>query len=512
MGQQDERQEQEQQARQDKRREQGQQARQDERQEQGQQVQQEGQREQGLQARQDEQEQQDKLAVMPVGKLLFSLALPAIAAQVINLLYNLVDRIYIGHIPGTGALALTGLGVALPVITLVAAFAALVGFGGAPRASIALGRGEDGAAEEILGNCAFTLTCLAVVLTAVFTVFAEPVLYAFGASGDTIGYALPYMRIYACGSIFVMFTTGLNAFITSQGFAETGMKTVMIGAVLNIVLDPLFIFGLNMGVEGAALATVLSQAVSAAWVLKFLCGNRTRIRIRKKNFRFSFSVMGAVLALGVSPFIMQSTESLLAVCFNTSLQKYGGDVAVGAMTILTSVMQFSMMPLQGLSQGMQPIVSFNYGAGNLDRVRKAFLLTLRACLSYSFLIWLLAMLVPGKVAGLLASDRATVEYTQWAMPIYMAVSCIFGAQIACQQTFVSLGKAVHSLFLAVFRKIILLIPMIYVLPNFFEDKVFAVFLAEPVSDALAVTATVTLFFCSAWKLMRRERGQTDVAG
>lgn len=462
---------------------------------------------------QQDQEQQDreqnKLAVMPVGKLLLSLSLPAIAAQIINLLYNLVDRIYIGHIPGTGALALTGLGVALPVITLVAAFAALVGFGGAPRASISMGRGEYGTAEEILGNCVFTLTCLAAVLTAVFTVFAEPVLYAFGASGDTIGYALPYMRIYACGSIFVMFTTGLNAFITSQGFAKMGMQTVMIGAGLNIVLDPLFIFGLNLGVEGAALATVLSQAASAVWVLKFLCGNRTKIRIRKKNLRFSFTVMGPVLALGISPFIMQSTESLLVVCFNTSLQKYGGDIAVGAMTILISVMQFSMMPLQGLSQGMQPIVSFNYGARNMDRVRKAFLLTLRACLSYSFLIWLFAMLIPGGVARIFASDSATVEYTRWAMRIYMAASCIFGAQIACQQTFVSLGKAVHSLFLAVLRKIVLLIPMIYILPNFFEDKVFAVFLAEPVSDTLAVTATVTLFFSSAWKLMRRERQQTD---
>lgn len=453
----------------------------------------------------EQQEQQNKLAVMPVGKLLLSLALPAIAAQIINLLYNMVDRIYIGHIPGTGSLALTGLGVALPVIILVAAFAALIGFGGAPRASISMGRGEYDKAEEILGNCVFTIVCLAIVLSVVSYIFAEPVLYAFGASDDTIVYALPYLRIYVCGSIFVLITTGLNAFITSQGFAAIGMKTVMIGAGMNIVLDPIFIFGFQMGVRGAALATVLSQAVSAVWVLKFLGGHKTKLRIQRKYLRFRLEIMGPVLALGISPFIMQATESILSVCFNTSLQKYGGDIAVGAMTILTRVMQFSMMPLQGLSQGMQPIVSFNYGAKNMDRVRSAFLITLRVCLCYSFLIWLPAMLTPGALARIFSSDEITVEYTARAMRVYMAASAVFGAQIACQQTFVALGKAVHSLFLAVLRKIILLIPMIYILPNFFEDKVFAVFLAEPVSDALAVSTTVTLFFCTAWKLMQDKR-------
>lgn len=440
---------------------------------------------------------------MPVGKLLASLAMPAIAAQIVNLLYNMVDRIYIGHIPGVGSLALTGLGVTLPVVVFIVAFAALVGFGGAPRASIAMGKNDYETAEKILGNCVFTLICLAVVLTVGFYVFAEPILFAFGASDETIVYALPYMKIYVVGSIFVLLTTGLNAFITSQGFASVGMKTVMIGAGLNIVLDPLFIFGFNMGVKGAALATVLSQAVSAVWVILFLNGKKTILHIKRKNVKFSFKIMGPVLALGVSPFIMQSTESLLSICFNTSLQKYGGDIAVGAMTILASVMQFSMMPLQGLTQGMQPIVSFNYGAKNMERVRKAFLLTLGCCLAYSFLIWLFAMLIPGGLAKIFSSDAATVEYTRWAMRIYMAVSCVFGAQIACQQTFVALGKAVHSLFLAVLRKIILLIPMIYILPHFFEDKVFAVFLAEPVSDLLAVTTTVTLFFCTAWKLMKK---------
>ncbi len=452
---------------------------------------------------------ENKLAVMPVGRLLASLAMPAIAAQIVNLLYNMVDRIYIGHIPGSGSYALTGMGVTLPVITLVAAFAALVGFGGAPRAAIAMGKGDNDTAERILGCCTAALLCLAVVLTIVFFVFAEPVLYAFGASTETIVYAQPYLRIYVCGSVFVMIATGLNSFITSQGFATVGMRTVMIGAGLNILLDPLFIFVFRLGVRGAALATVLSQAVSAVWVLRFLTGERTMLRIRRSSLRLSPRILGPVLALGVSPFIMQSTESLLSVCFNTSLQRYGGDLAVGAMTILASVMQVSMMPLQGLAQGMQPIASFNYGAGNMGRVRRVFLLTLASCLAYSFLTWLLAMLIPAGLAGIFSSDETTVAYAAWAMRIYMGASCLFGAQTACQHTFVALGKAAQSLFLAVLRKIILLIPLIYLLPCFFEDKVLAVFLAEPTADTLAVCSTVALFFHTAWRAMREDPGASE---
>jgi len=450
-----------------------------------------------------QEQNENKLAVMPVGKLLFSLAMPAIAAQVVNLLYNMVDRIYIGHIEEVGTLALTGVGVTFPVLTLIAAFAALIGFGGAPRASIAMGKGDKDAAERILGNCAVTLIGMAVILTAVFYLFAEPILFAFGASEDTIVYALPYIRIYVLGTLFVQITTGLNSFITAQGFASVGMKTVLIGAILNLVLDPVFIFGLDMGVQGAALATILSQAVSATWVLCFLCGKKSILQIRRKNLRFSIRVMGAVFALGISPFIMQATESLLAICFNTSLQKYGGDIAVGAMTILSSVMQAGMMPLHGLCQGMQPIVSFNYGAEDFGRVRKAFLITLGSCLTYSFLLWGVAMLFPGILAGIFTTEAEMIDYTAWALRIYMASQCLFGAQIACQQTFVALGKAVHSLFLAVLRKIILLIPLIYLLPHFFENKTFAVFLAEPVADFLAVTTTVLLFFGTVWKLMKK---------
>lgn len=454
-------------------------------------------------------EKENKLAVMPVGKLLFSLAVPAIAAQIVNLLYNMIDRIYIGHIKDVGTTALTGVGVTLPVLMLVAAFAALVGFGGAPRAAIAMGKGDNDDAEKILGNCVCVLVLISVILTIVFSVFSTEILYAFGASDDTIVYARQYMKIYVLGTIFVQITTGLNAFITSQGFASVGMKTVMIGAGLNIVLDPLFIFGFHMGVQGAALATVLSQAVSAVWVLCFLCGKKTILHVRWQNLKINPAVIGPVLALGVSPFIMQATESLLSVCFNTSLGKYGGDIAVGSMTILASVMQTAMMPIQGLAQGMQPIVSFNYGAKQFDRVKKAFLLTLRSCLIYTFAMWLIAMLFPNVLASVFTTDTELIAYTAWALRIYMAACCIFGAQIACQQTFVALGKAVHSLFLAVLRKIILLIPMIYILPHFFEDKVFAVFLAEPVSDALAVITTVTLFFATAWKMIKN--GEKEMA-
>lgn len=454
-------------------------------------------------------EKENKLAVMPVGKLLFSLAVPAIAAQIVNLLYNMIDRIYIGHIKDVGTTALTGVGVTLPVLMLVAAFAALVGFGGAPRAAITMGKGDNDDAEKILGNCVCVIVLISVILTIVFSVFSTEILYAFGASDDTIVYARQYMKIYVLGTIFVQITTGLNAFITSQGFASVGMKTVMIGAGLNIVLDPLFIFGFHMGVQGAALATVLSQAVSAVWVLCFLCGKKTILHVRWQNLKINPAVIGPVLALGVSPFIMQATESLLSVCFNTSLGKYGGDIAVGSMTILASVMQTAMMPIQGLAQGMQPIVSFNYGAKQFDRVKKAFLLTLRSCLIYTFAMWLIAMLFPNVLASVFTTDTELIAYTAWALRIYMAACCIFGAQIACQQTFVALGKAVHSLFLAVLRKIILLIPMIYILPHFFEDKVFAVFLAEPVSDALAVITTVTLFFATAWKMIKN--GEKEMA-
>lgn len=443
-----------------------------------------------------------ELATKKVGPLLFQLALPAITAQIINLLYNLVDRMYIGHMKENGALALTGMGVSLPVIMLISAFAALVGYGGAPRASIFLGKGEKDKAEETLGNCVTAIICLALLLTVGFRVFCEDILLVFGASAETLPFALSYMKIYLLGTIFVQISLGLNMFISSQGFSTVSMRTVLIGAVLNIILDPFFIYVLHMGVRGAALATILSQAVSAMWVLRFLTGNRTILRIRKKYLRLRHEVILPVFALGVSPFIMQSTESVLGVCFNTSLLKYGGNIAVGSMTILTSVMQFSMLPMQGLTQGMQPIVSFNYGARNPQRVRKTFVLTLAVALIYSTLLWAVCMAVPSLPAMLFTDNRDLIQYSSWALRIYMAAACLMGAQLACQQTFLALGNAKVSLFLAILRKIILLIPLIYILPNFFENKAFAVFLAEPVADTLAVTTTVCMFIHSFKKAMK----------
>lgn len=436
-----------------------------------------------------------------IGRLLFSMAVPAITAQLINLLYNIVDRMYIGHIPGIGAAALTGVGVTFPVITLITAFSSLIGMGGAARAAIFMGRQDNDTAEEILGNCCAALACVAVVLTGAILVFCEPLLLAFGASADTIGYASGYLRIYASGTVFVQTVMGLNMFITSQGFAQVGMKTTIIGAVCNIVLDPVFIFLFGMGVQGAALATVLSQAVSAIWVLAFLTGKKTLLRIRLSRLHIRPAIIGPVLALGVSPFIMQSTESLLSICFNTQLQRFGGDLAVGAMAILTSVMQFGMLPLMGLTQGAQPIISYNFGAGNPQRVKKTFQLLLTCCLIFTLVLWGSCMLIPKIFILIFSSDPALIEISVWAMRIYMASFLFFGAQIACQQTFIALGQAAVSLFLALLRKVILLIPLIFILPLFFSDQVFAVFLAEPVADFLAVAVTSLLFFFRFRKIL-----------
>ncbi|NLV91479.1 MAG: MATE family efflux transporter [Firmicutes bacterium] len=435
----------------------------------------------------------DRLGTESVGKLLFSLSIPAITAQIVNMLYNLVDRVYIGHIPNTGALALTGVGLTFPVIMVISAFSSLIGMGGAPRASIAMGRGDHQDAEEILGNCFTVLLGLSLGLTAVFLVFSEPLLMMFGASQQTLPYALSYLRIYVCGTIFVQLSLGLNSFITAQGFAKTSMYTVLIGAVANIILDPIFIFALDMGVAGAAIATVISQGLSALWVLRFLTGPKTKLRIRRRYLRPRLAVMIPVLMLGVSPFVMSATESLLNIAFNSSLQKYGGDMAVGAMTILASLMQILTLPIMGLTQGAQPIISYNYGAKNNSRVRQAFRLLLISSVAFSCLFWITVMAAPRIFVNLFSTDPVLVETTTWAMGTYMAVAFVMGAQIACQQAFIALGQAKISLFLALLRKIILLIPLIYLLPNFFADKVFAVFLAEPISDFLAVVTTVTVF-------------------
>ena len=429
-----------------------------------------------------------------IGGLLFKLALPAILAQVINLLYNLVDRMYIGHIAQVGSVALTGLGVTMPFIMCVSAFAALVSMGGAPRASIMMGRGNREEAERILGNCTSMLVIVAVIVTAVSQIWGTDILMLFGASESTLPYAWAYMQIYSIGTIFVQLALGLNAFINAQGFAKTGMLTVVIGAVCNIILDPIFIFGLHMGVRGAALATIISQGISCVWIVRFLLGRQTTLRIRKENLRIRPKTVGPCIALGVAPFIMQFTESVLNICFNTSLLKYGGDVAVGAMTILSSVMQMSMLPIQGLTQGAQPIIGFNYGAKKMDRVKKTFRLLLLSCVTFTAVIWLICMLLPQAFILIFTDQAELIAFTKWAMRIYMAVSMIFGVQISCQQTFIALGNAKTSVFLALLRKVLLLIPLIYILPAFMEDKLMAVFLAEPVADVIAVTTTSILFY------------------
>lgn len=440
-----------------------------------------------------EQEKNVFLGTEPIGKLLFKLALPSVTAQLINMLYNIVDRIYIGHIPENGALALTGVGICLPIIMIVSAFAALISMGGAPRASIFMGQREHKKAEQVLGNCFATQVILAAVLTAILLIWNEDLLLKFGASENTIEYATSYMNIYAIGTIFVQLTLGMNAFITAQGFAKTGMYTVLIGAALNIVLDPILIFGFDLGVRGAAIATIFSQGISAVWVLLFLRGKKTVLKIKKENLRVKAKIIIPCITLGIAPFVMQASESIIFVCFNSSLLKYGGDIAVGAMTILTSVMQFALLPLNGIGQGAQPITSYNFGAGNKDRVKSTFFLMLKISVLYAASLWLLIMLFPKVFAGLFSSDSELIGFTAPMLRIYTGFLFMMGIQIACQMTFIAIGNAKSSVIVAVMRKFVLLLPLIYLLPAIFSDKTKAVYLAEPVADFLAVTFTMILF-------------------
>lgn len=455
-------------------------------------------------------EDKDFLGKEPVGKLLLKLALPTVTAQIINMLYNIVDRIYIGHIPEIGEAALTGVGVCMPLIMIVTAFSAFAAYGGAPRASIYMGQGDHDSAEKTLGNCFAVQFIISVLLTAALLLWNRDFLMAFGASDKTIGYGVEYMNIYAIGTIFVQMTLGMNAFITAQGFARTGMFSVLIGAVANIVLDPIFIFGFNMGVAGAAWATIISQAMSCTWVLLFLCGKKTHLRLRVKYMRLSRKIVLPSLALGLSSFIMQASESIISICFNSSLQSYGGDIAVGAMTILTSVMQFAMLPLQGLGQGAQPIISYNYGARNPERVKAAFKLLLKSSLVYSTLLWALVMLFPQAFAAMFTSSETLMTFTQKALRIYMACLLLFGIQIACQMTFTSLGNAKASILVAVMRKFILLIPLIYIMPLLFSaDKTTAVYMAEPVADFIAVTFTAIFFTFQFKKALKGISGKRE---
>lgn len=451
-----------------------------------------------------------QLGSAPVGRLLLKLAAPAVVAQLVNLLYNIVDRIYIGHMPEVGTAALTGIGLCFPVVYLIGAFTMLVAQGGAPRAAIAMGAGDNEQAEKIMGGCFTCLVGTALVLTALFWAFGEPLLWLFGCSEDTIQYALPYMRIYSSGSLFVMMALGMNLFVTTQGFATVSMRTVIIGAVSNIILDPIFIYGLHMGVQGAALATVISQAVSGIWVVYFLMGKKTTLRLRRKCLRPSWKLMAPVLALGISPFVMQSTEALVNISFNSSLQQYGGDIAVGAMVVASTVMQMVWIPAQGLGQGAQPIISYNYGARNAKRVKEAFFALLKVSCAFLASFWLLVQLFPGFFISIFNDNTALMETAVWTLRVYTAVLGLFGIQMSVQQTFMSIGKAKASLFIACLRKVILLIPLIFLLPRLIENKVLAVFLAEPVSDFISVTASaVTFYFVFRPAMRELEKGTAE---
>ena len=437
-----------------------------------------------------------------IPELMLKLAVPTIIAQVVNMLYNMVDRIYIGHISGVGDVALTGLGLCFPVLMMVAAFANLIGTGGAPRAAIFMGKNDNRTAEVILGNSVTALLLLSVVMTIGLELAAEPILWLFGASEATMPYALGYLRIYLCGSVCVMMTLGLNSFITTQGFTNISMKTVLIGAVSNIILDPIFIFKFHMGVRGAALATVLSQGISALWVLLFLVGRQTKLRIKKEYMRISAQILVPVVTLGMATFVMNITECLLNIAFNISLSRYGGDLAVGAMTILASIMQLQVMPAAGIGQGAQPLLSYNYGAGKEDRVRKTIKILFISSMIYSLSFWLVLELFPGIFVQMFNSSSTELyDITVWAVRIYMGATGVFALQNCIQQVFVSLGQAKLSLFIACLRKLILLIPLICILPLFFEDKVFAVFLAEPISDLTSVTVATILFACNIKRIL-----------
>lgn len=449
-----------------------------------------------------------QLGTAPIGGLLWKLAVPTVVAQLVNLLYNIVDRIYIGHMPQVGRVALTGVGLCFPVVCLISAFTMLVAQGGAPRAAIAMGRGDDREAERIMGSCFTCLIGTAVVLTAAFWLWGEPLLWLFGCSEETIAYALPYMRIYASGSIFVMMALGMNLFITTQGFTSFSMRTVVIGALTKIVLDPIFIYVLDMGVQGAALATVISQAVSGVWVMLFLAGRRTKLCLRRAYLRVTWAVMSPVLALGLAPFVMQATEALLNIAFNASLQRYGGDIAVGAMTVASTIKQMVWIPLQGIGQGAQPIISYNYGAGSAQRVGQAFWTMLKVSMVILLVFWALIQAFPQAFIRIFNSDAQLLDTAVWVVRVYTAVMGLFGIQQSVQQTLTAIGRAKASLFIACLRKLILLIPLIYLLPLFFENKVFAVFPAEPVADFISVVVAVATFSVVFRRAMAELEGES----
>lgn len=443
---------------------------------------------------------EERLGTEPLVKLIFSLAVPAVLAQIVNLLYNIVDRIYIGHIADVGAMALTGMGLCLPILLIVSAFAAFAGSGGAPLAAMELGRGDREKAGIILKNALIMLLGFSLVLTAVLLCVRKPLLYFFGASEDTIVYADGYLRIYLCGTVFVQLALGLNSFISCQGQAKIAMLSVLIGAVSNIILDPIFIYALDMGVQGAALATVISQAISAAWVVRFLFSEKSVIRVKPGRLKPDFPVIGKIASLGISPFIMQSTESLIAIVFTSGLQRYGGDLYVGSYTILSSIMQLMVFPANGFAYGTQPIVSYNFGAGNYQRVKKNFWIVSLICFCYTSVFYFTGLLFPGLLAGLFTSDPALAGLAAEKMPIFLGGMVIFAFQMSAQSSLLGTGQAKISLFIACLRKIILLTPLALILPRFMG--VDGIYWAEPISDTLSALTSILLFVYVSRKVLK----------
>ena len=441
-----------------------------------------------------ENKKENILETMPVLPLFIKMAIPAVLSQLISILYNLVDKMFIGHMPSGGAESLAGLGVTTPVILFLSAFAALVSMGGAPKAAIALGKNDNETAERIMGSCMAMLTVLSLVLTVGMLLWGKNFLLLFGASENTIGYAVDYMRIYCLGTIFIQLALGLNAFITTQGYTKISMINVAIGAVINVILDPILIYGFHMGIKGAAIATVIAQGISSMVIIRFLISEKSMIRLRRSYIRFDWGLLLPCLLLGTSPALMQITENMVAISFNTVLQKYGGDIAVESMSILNSVMQFVMLLLPGLVQGAQPILSYNLGAHKYDRVKRTFRYLLAACVAGSCIIWFICMVFPQAVIRIFTNDSALQKYSVTPLRTYLCLLCIYGIQVACQYSFVALDRAKTAIFLTIWRKIIILIPLIFLLPHVVKNPTLGVFLAEPAADLIAVCTTGTLFY------------------
>lgn len=438
-----------------------------------------------------------------LNKLMFSMAIPTIVAQVINILYNIVDRIYIGHIPGASVDALTGVGVALPVIVFISAFSAFVGQGGAPLSSIWLGKGDKEHAEKILGNGTFLLIVFTIILMFVFYVWQKPLLYAFGASDTTIPYASTYLSWYLAGTISVEIALGLNTYIIAQGNSGVAMVSVLAGAIFNIILDPLFIFVFGMGVKGAAIATVISQTLSAIWILYFLTGKRALLKIKLRYIVPDFGIIKSIFLLGISPFVMRATESLISIVMNSGLQKYGGDIYVAALTVMQSVMQLFSAPIGGFTQGVQPLVSYNYGAQNFTRVRQAYKKMILVCGSFSFITTIVVIVFPQVFAGIFTDDTTLIELVARKMPLFMCGMLLFGVQMAIQPVFLALGQAKISLIIAMLRKVILLTPLAIIFPIYFDAD--GVFFAEPVSDFISAITAIILFRLNINKILSKEK-------